>query len=246
MIKSLILAYQFLTRLPINIMIDFNDENLSKATMFFPLVGITLGGLIYVVYYLFSFINIDVASIMTVVALIVYTGGLHLDGLSDTFDGFFSNKSREEILEIMRDSRIGAFGVISLIVILLLKYVLISNIPSEYIGPVLIFSLGNSRTAQVYEMCFKENARSEGIGYMFNTSGGKRYAGIGISIYLIFLAIYNYRFLFVFLLNFLVAEYIYKYSYKKIQGHTGDVLGATAEIGEVISLLGFLGLIAWI
>lgn len=131
MIKGLILTIQFLTRLPINIPVDFNDENIRKSTFFFPFVGILLGAIASLPYILFGKENMEIASLLIVILMIFLTGGLHLDGLSDTVDGFFSNKKKKDVLEIMKDSRIGAFGVLSLIILVLFKYVLISNF---YIG----------------------------------------------------------------------------------------------------------------
>ena len=107
MIKGFILAIQFLTRIPINIPVDFNRENLSKTTFFYPLTGMIIGGIAGLVYYLASYINKDIASFLAVTTIIIVTGGLHLDGLGDTFDGFLSARDRERILDIMKDSRIG-------------------------------------------------------------------------------------------------------------------------------------------
>lgn len=245
MIKAMILAVQFLTRLPVNIGVDWNRENLRKSTFYFPFVGLLIGLIAYGVNYLFSYINQDVAAVFTVLALIVVTGGLHLDGLSDTCDGFFSNKDRETILDIMQDSRVGAFGVIGLIIVLLLKYVLIKNLgDGSFI--FLVFSLGNSRAVQVFNLAFKKPARESGIGYMFRTSKPDQMALMGIVLYIILISYVDYRILIPLAVNFLFMELLSHYSMKKIGGLTGDVLGTMAELGEVVSLITFLGVSQWI
>ena len=245
MIKAFILAIQFLTRIPINIPIDFNKENLRKSILFFPLVGAILGGLSGIIYYLFTFINIELAALATVIGMIVLTGGLHLDGLADTFDGFMSNTEREKTLEIMKDSRVGAFGVIALILNILTKYVLISNITSN-VPIILILSLGNSRLVLGHKMSYKKIARPGGLGDMFHTSNPKKYFIMSGIIYIAILSLINTIYLIPLLGTMIMSEIITLITYKKIDGFTGDVFGATIEIGEIVSLIIFMEVIKWI
>ena len=245
MIKSFILSIQFLTRIPINIPIDFNEENLRRSTFFFPLVGMILGGLSGIVYYLFSFLNVELAALATVISMIVLTGGLHLDGLADTFDGFMSNTDKEKTLEIMKDSRVGAFGVIALILNILTKYILISNILTNVpIG--LILSLGNSRLVLGHKMAYKKNARPGGLGHMFSSSNPKKYVILSGIIYTGIIILINPIYLLSLVGTIIMGEIITWVTYKKIDGFTGDVLGATAEIGEIISLIIFMEVLRWI
>ena len=245
MIKSFILSLQFLTRIPINIPIDFNRENLRRSTFFFPLVGLILGGLSGLIYYLFSFVNPELAALITVISMIVLTGGLHLDGLADTFDGFMSNTDREKTLEIMKDSRVGAFGVIALILNILTKYVLISNITSN-IPIILILSLGNSRLVLGHKMAYKKIARLGGLGDIFNKSNPKKYVIVSGIIYIGILALINPIYLLPLLGTIIMGEIISFITYRKIGGFTGDVFGATIEIGEIVSLIIFMEVIKWI
>ena len=245
MIKGLILSIQFLTRIPINIAIDFNEENLARSTFFFPLVGAILGGIGGLTYYLFSYINKDLASFLVVVALIIGTGGLHLDGLGDTFDGFFSNRNKERILEIMKDSRTGTFGVIAIVLDILFKYILISNFQG-HVPLILILSLSNSRLMVCHKMACKEVARPGGLGDMFHSSGPKKFAIVGGIVYVSIIAFLNPIFLIPLVFTFIIGEVISHISYKKIGGFTGDVYGAAIEIGEIASLLAFMGVLKWI
>ena len=175
MIRSLILMFQFMTRLPIPIEIEMDKETISKGILFLPLVGMVVGAISWIVYYLLSFINTDVASLGAVIANVAATGGLHIDGLSDTCDGFFSARSRERILEIMKDSRVGTFGVIAIVMTLLAKYTLISNLPQDMIFSALILASGASRFAASFLITFGKSARPGGLGDMFSSSSSKAY-----------------------------------------------------------------------
>lgn len=245
MIKGLIVALQFLTRLPVNIAVDFNDENIKKSTFYFPFVGLLLGFLAVFPYYFLSPLSNQIASFITVVMIIVLTGGLHLDGLSDTADGFFSNRDRERVLEIMKDSRIGAFGVLSLILIILFKYVLISNIGVK-LPVALVFSMGNSRLVALLQIAFKKVARPGGLGDMVKKSGPKLYIISSLILYVGMVVFINPSYLIPLLISLFLGEMISSYSYKKIGGFTGDVYGATIELCEAVSLLGFWGVLQWI
>lgn len=245
MMKSFILAIQFLTRIPINIPIDFNKENLRRSLFFFPLVGVILGGLSGIIYYLFSFINLELAALATVISMIVLTGGLHLDGLADTFDGFFSNTNKEKTLEIMKDSRVGAFGVIALILNILTKYVLISNITTN-IPVILMLSLGNGRLVLAHKMGYKKIGRPGGLGDMFNKSNPKKYVIVSGLIYMAILGLINPLYFIPLLGTIIIGEIITLITYKKIDGFTGDVYGATIEIGEIVSMIIFMEVIKWI
>ncbi len=219
----------------------------KKTVFYFPFIGMLIGGIGGLVHYIFSYINSDLGgAIMTVIILIVLTGGLHLDGLTDTFDGFFSYREKEKVLEIMRDSRIGAFGTIGLILDILLKYIIIVNLEGNIPPLILALSYGNSRLVVAYLMSSKRNSRKDGIGHMFSQSKPKRYSLLGGLLYIIIIIIINPLYLIPLIVNFILGEIMTKISYKKIDGFTGDVYGATIELGEILSLIIFLGGVKWI
>lgn len=240
MIDGLLLAFQFLTRIPINKNIDFNNKNLSRSIYFFPLVGIVIGLISSLIYIVFSKISIEIGSFFTMLSILILTGGLHIDGLADTFDGFFSNRDREKTLEIMSDSRIGAFGVIGIVVNILLKYILIKNISTD-IPIVLALSLGNSRLIVSYVMAFKKSAKSTGLGNMFKESKPYKQFIISAIIYILIIIFINPLYLIPLLINYLLSIYITYISMKKIDGYTGDIYGLLIELGDSISLISFLG-----
>ena len=147
---SLLLAIQFLTVIPLKIR-DVNERKLADALIYFPLAGLLIGlilaGLSTALFSL-HFYEFTVAVVL-VVALAAITGGMHLDGLSDTFDALAGGKDKEKRLEIMRDSHAGAMGVISIVCVLLLKAALIFSLrPQDYL-PALILMCILSRWSMV-------------------------------------------------------------------------------------------------
>lgn len=244
MIRGLILSLQFFTRIPINISVDFSEKNIRYSIFFMPLVGFVVGGLGGLIYYLLVPYNKLIASFLALLATIILTGGLHIDGLSDTFDGFLSNRDREETLEIMKDSRIGAFGVLSIVLLLIFKLILIISIENMLLAMTLSFA--NSRLVLGLIISYKRVAKFNGLGSLFHNSKPKKLITISAVVYLIAVISLDIKYTIPLIVNFIIAEYISCISYKKIGGLTGDVYGAIIEIGDTISLLSFWSVIAWI
>lgn len=245
MIKGFIVAMQFLTRLPINISIDFNEENIGRATFFFPYVGMILGLISYIPYHILGNYYKNLASFLIVFLMIVLTGGLHLDGLSDMVDGFLANRDKDETMKIMHDSRIGAFGVLSLILIILFKYITISSFESNLCLAVVL-SMGNARFVSLIQIYFKKMARPGGLGDMIHSSYNKKYIISSLLSYILLNLILNKIYLIPLIISVLLGEIISKITYRKLGGFTGDGYGAVIEVTEAISLLSFLGVLKWI
>lgn len=246
MLSALILAFQFLTRIPININVDYNEENISKSHLFYPFVGMVIGIISGGVYFVFSFIIKDIASFFAVVSLILVTGGLHMDGLSDTCDGFFSARDREKILEIMKDSRVGSFGAIGLILDILLKYILISNL-NKNVPLILMISCANSRLMILMLVSFGKAARKEGMAVLEMKANKRKYFIITAAAYVLFITIaFSPYCIIPLVFSFLASLFLIKKSYRIIGGLTGDVYGACNEISEIVSLAAFMGVCKWI
>lgn len=243
MISGLLLSFQFFTRIPVNKAIELDKKNIRNAIFFLPFVGALIGLIAAIIYYILSPYSNLIAGLFSISSMIIITGGLHIDGLSDTFDGFMANKDRERTFEIMKDSRVGAFGVLSIILLILFKYVFIISFNNGFF-PILL-SLINSRVVLSYIISYKKVAKTEGLGYLFNGSNPKVFSILTLLIYVVVLAITNTWYLFPLALTIATAEIICKISYKKIGGLTGDVYGSIVEIGEVLSLLGFWSVVIW-
>lgn len=245
MLSALILAFQFLTRIPININVDYNDLNISKSHLFYPFVGLVIGIISGGVYFAFSFISKDIASFFAVVSLVLITGGLHMDGLSDTCDGFFSARDREKILEIMKDSRVGSFGAIGLILDILLKYILISNL-TKNIPLTLMISCANSRLMILMLISFGKPARRDGMAVLEMKANKIKYFIITAIAYVLFITlVFSPYYIIPLVFSFLASLLLVKKSYKIIGGLTGDVYGACNEISEIVSLAAFVGVYRW-
>src|SRR6266487_5062152 len=139
MIRSLFIAVQFLTRLPVPRVLDSSESELGKAAAFFPLVGVMVGGGTALVFALLQRVLPVPASVLCALIFAAFiTNGFHEDGLADTFDGFGGGWTRDRVLEIMRDSRIGSYGTLALIFLVMGKFNFLSALPQGQIWRWLI------------------------------------------------------------------------------------------------------------
>src|SRR5512137_125405 len=121
--KSFLAAIQFLTVIPFPKDYMPREEDLGRSVPFYPIVGLLIGIMAATLGYLMEAVLPPLPAYATIlIFLLAISGGLHMDGLADTADGFFSARPRDRILEIMRDSRIGVMGVIAVVCIVLLKF----------------------------------------------------------------------------------------------------------------------------
>lgn len=242
--KGFILALQFLTRFPIPISIDFNSKNLKSSLFFFPivsgLIGLCLGG----VHYLLSPIDMGVAALISSLLWIFFNGGLHMDGLADMLDGFLANKDRKATLEIMKDSRVGTFGVIALIFVILSKFVLLNSI--QVISPITMgVILLSARMGVLHSIAFFPSARSNGLGRIFQEGKPQSMVLILSIIFAFLIPLLDFKLIIVYIFGILNGYAISFWSVKKIGGVTGDIFGAIMEIGEVVTLITFWGVGTW-
>lgn len=242
MIKGIILAFQFLTRIPMPFSIEFNDKNIRSALNFFGLVGFVLGLIYYCFYSFLGGIDKLVASILVLTMMVVLTGGLHLDGLSDMFDGFLSGRDKDKILKIMKDSRIGAFGVISIVILLLFKFVFIYKLVDAI---SLIFITINARLCVYILILFGKSPLNNGLGLAFQKNISKKTIFISTIIYSIIIYFLNDINFYVFILTLISPLLLLNVSNKKIGGVNGDINGACVEISEVFGLILYWGFNIW-
>ena len=163
------IALQFLTRLKIVNQTEWSVEDFGKSVVAFPYVGLIIGLILALLYGILSpFIPLVPLMLIIVVAEFLITGGLHADGLMDTSDGLFSGRERERKLEIMKDSRIGSFGVVAFVFVILLKWQLLTAIPTaEFIPMALIMMPLMSRWSLVLSIRSYPYAREQGMGAAF-------------------------------------------------------------------------------
>ena len=163
------IALQFLTRLKIVNQTEWSVEDFGKSVVAFPYVGLIIGLILALFYGILSpFIPLVPLMLILVIAEFLITGGLHADGLMDTSDGLFSGRERDRKLEIMKDSRIGSFGVVAFVFVTLLKWQLLTAIPTaEFIPMALIMMPLMSRWSLVLSIRSYPYAREQGMGAAF-------------------------------------------------------------------------------
>jgi len=237
--KRFFIALQFLTSLPIKIKTQIPDKELAKSMAYFPLIGFLMGLTLALAYNMFNLIFPHPINCALILILnIILTGGLHIDGFIDTFDGIASRGDKKEILRIMREGRPGAIGVSAAILLFLLKYSLLVSLPKEMIGASLVAMMTLSRWALVVSSGLYPYAREgEGLGKKFvqGLSLKEGFISTAVTLLIAFL-IFKLRIFILVPIVFCALAGFNFYLYKKIGGITGDTLGALNEIVEVLTL----------
>lgn len=242
MIRSFLAALQFLSILPIRT--QFETVEIGRSTPFFPIVGLLIGGTVAVLdHFLFNaYFPPAVSSVLSVAALAAVSGGLHLDGLADTADGFLSSRPKERILEIMRDSRIGTMGAIALIAILGLKVAALASALDPLRWRALVLAPLAGRCMLVVAMSRAPYARpGGGLAGVFLENRKVWHVLCALIILTgTAYALTNWRGLLIAAGCVVVATTFSAYSRRKIGGITGDTLGAVCEIVETFVLVAAL------
>lgn len=238
--KRFLIALQFLTIFTLKKDLKVTDEDLAASTTYFPLVGLTLGITLVIAQSLFSSILPQaVVNGLLIALLIICTGALHLDGFADTADGIAGGTDRGDILRIMRDSQIGSFGVVGLIILLLTKYLALNELSESLRNRVLLLMPSLSRWTMAEMAYFSKYARkSEGLGQPFVDLIRKREVLIsGIIILIISSILMAYKGMLILAAIAMWTFIASKYFDRKLGGVTGDILGAINELNEVMILL---------
>jgi adenosylcobinamide-GDP ribazoletransferase len=232
-------ALLFLTVLPLTAPAGSSRE-LARSLAYFPLIGLGLGLLLAVANYVLGiFFPPTVCTLLVLLLLIFATGALHLDGVADTADGMYGIRDRATRLRIMKDSRVGAMGVVALLCLLLLKVVTLTAIPPAVQWPVLIALPVVGRWMMVALAVLSPYARSEGgTGSVFVEGVGRRELGIATlilaAVLIGFFRLWGLTLLAALILVVIVLERYFK---ARLGGVTGDILGAVCEWSEALFLL---------
>ncbi len=253
MLSAFVEAVRFLTLIPLPFVPAKTDEDyervVARATLWFPMVGLLIGGLGCLAGWMAEqFWGAAVRTVLIVVALGLITSGLHLDGLSDTFDGLMSWRPRERKLEIMKDSRIGAMGALALIAVLALKMAFIAAAGEGWPRAVAL-STTLGRWADVYGIFFFPPAREGGLGRRFQSFARRRDFAFATAHAIAILLVVSsigigpqdwplawLRAGIAMGLVLLVTHLLAMRWTHVLGGLTGDTYGALCEIGEVVAL----------
>lgn len=257
-IHILFTALMFYTRIPCPKNIDHNPDYLNKASRYFPLIGWIVGAAAFSVFCLFNYlIGPEIAIILSMVASILVTGAFHEDGFADVCDGFGGGWTKEKILLIMKDSAIGAYGAIGVVLLLLLKFQTLSSIvshsnslniePNILLFLVFVSAHALSRLAAISIVFTHEYSREDATSkskpiaqnYTWREVVGSLFFGV---MPLFVLGYFQWQFLFVLVPVFLTRFFLARYFQKWIDGYTGDCLGATQQVCEVIFYISIIAL----
>ena len=230
-------AIQFLTLLPVKR--NFSAEQVGRSSLFFPLVGLLIGLILAGLNWGLSFLlPAAVVNVLLVFMLAVLSGGLHLDGLADTLDSMAGHRTPDERLSIMKDSRIGGFGAIGLVFVILVEYVTLNNLPGSIKLPVLILAPVISRWTMVNAIYFYPYARPSGLGKAYKEAVKVHHFILATLISLALSAVLvRWAGLIIMAGAWLTATLMAWYFKNRLRGLTGDTYGAINEITFVVILI---------
>ncbi len=253
-IKIFFTALMFYTRIPCPKNIDHHPDYINKATRYFPLIGWIVGTISFLFYWLSTFLfDTNISILISLVAGVLTTGAFHEDGLADVFDGFGGGWTKEKILDIMKDSRVGAYGAIAIVFLLLLKYIGLNNLvaTTQFTNfQILILFISYHSLARlaainiVFTSTYSRDDETSKVKPIAKAHSYKEIVGayfFGL-LPLVFLAYFHIEFLVVLLPLFLLYFFARRYFIKWIGGYTGDCLGAVEQMAELIIILTFVAL----
>lgn len=248
--KIFLTGILFFTRIPCPKWVDHSEEYLNEASRYLPLIGLIIGGLSGLVFFLSSqILNPSISIIISMISSVLLTGAFHEDGLADMCDGFGGGWTREKILEIMKDSRIGTFGFIGLLSVLSLKFISLNQLNPKIILIALFAGNSISRWFAISLLYTHSYARADQISKSSSFSKpitiySLVYAGFWALIPFLFFQSWKYLIILPFLV--LIRIYLGRMFKKWIGGFTGDCLGGVQQIIEAAFYLGMLILIKFI
>jgi adenosylcobinamide-GDP ribazoletransferase len=232
---EIMVAFQFLTRIPMPF-IEIEPDSLSRAIKFFPLVGLVIGsGAVLLQKLLMSHLSRPLVAFLVLTYLVLITGCFHEDGLADTADGFGGGWTKDQILMILKDSRIGSYGATALVLSLLARYLLLALLPVEHFAAYVISAHVLCRWGALPLSYFLPPASDQ-------NSQGARIARLTSLSSLIFGSIFSFAIvifalrwlaiapLLITTLTIILSGWFY---FRKISGITGDCFGATNQLTEI-------------
>lgn len=257
-LRLFFVALQFFTRVPIPRWVGFEPAWLHSSARYFPLVGACVGlvgagahGLAYLAF------GPAVAAVLGIAATVLLTGAFHEDGFADTCDGLGGAVSRERSLEIMKDSRIGAYGAVGLALMLGLKAATVASLPMLSAMAALLFAHTASRAAAVVVMGAlpyagdAEHAKAKPIAHQVR-AGEVAIACASVLLLAVLLPCLPGQWSVGWptlaaasIAAALMATWCARWLKRRLGGVTGDTLGATQQLVEVAMLLAWLGAVRW-
>ena len=251
--RLLLVAVQFLTRLPVPQFANYNPQWLHQSSRHFPGVGLLVGMLCAGVFWLGSILFTPlVAGVISTAFGIKLTGAFHEDGLADSCDGLGGGLTRERTLEIMKDSRLGTYGVLGLVSALLIKISLLASMPLSVAIVALIIGHTASRLLCISLLALLpyggeiEHAKAKPMAQQLTPFQGLLSSAwlllAGVLVVLLFPATVQqigiWQWLLALLLGIVATDYMRRLLHRRLEGYTGDGLGATQQLSEIAIYIG--------
>ncbi len=240
--RTLLVAIQFLTRVPITVE-GVTERDVGRSAVFFPVVGALVGGALLGAYLLLALLLPPVvARMVTLLIWIMLAGAFHLDGLADTVDGLYGGKDREDALRIMKDPHVGAMGVIAIVSTLLVKAAALASLPEDVFRGAIVVTPVLGHAAMVLALALPY-ARPAGLGKAFAEHRSTldvpfaSVATLGAAF-----GLFKFAGLAALGVGLLCATVLVGMAWRKIRGVTGDVCGAVNELTETAALVSLTGL----
>lgn len=232
-------AIGFLTIFPLPAFCRQAEDDLPRSVPFFPLLGFLIGGVVAgCAHFSSAHLPPAVATVAYVILLAIIHGGLHVDGLADTGDGFFSHRKTERILEIMRDTRIGTYGCLTVLSVFALKIAGLASIPLSLWSSALFLAPLAGRCSMVLMLVILPSARPDGMGVLFKR--GRSFWEVLWALSVLLLAAWlllHWQGLVAVGAVLALNVAFMALCQQKIKGFTGDTVGALSELSEMAILV---------
>lgn len=241
-------AVRFFTRLPVPAWVGHSQEALDRAARYFPLVGILVGALGGLTFLLAALaLPVSIALLFSMAATLLVTGAFHEDGLSDMVDGFGGGWSKEQVLTIMKDSRVGSYGVVAIVLVLLGKFLALFALPAAALPAALVAGHAVSRGCATVLLKSLDYVREDQLAkakpLATRMGAGELamalcFALAGVALLALYLPPANLAM--ALLLAAVCTLWLGRLMRRRLGGYTGDCLGATQQGSELAFYLGLL------
>jgi len=236
MLRPFFIAVQFLTRCPVPAQYDISSLDLGRSVLYYPVVGLCIGSLLYLSQYLLSGVDAILQSALLLVIWVMVTGALHLDGLADSADAWLGGYgSREKTLHIMKDPQCGPMGVVVVVLVLLIKYASLVVVIEHDLPVYLIVAPFVARALIIWLFLTTAYVRADGIGAQHAMYIPRTQAKIIVAVCAAGFALSQGI---VVLLMIVIFAYALRHLMRvRLGGTTGDTAGALIEITEALALV---------
>ena len=235
-LKPFLLAVSLLTRLPVTAITQVRDADIGQSALYYPLVGLLIGLLLFLSILLFSHADAMPLAAMMIMQWAMITGGLHLDGLADSADGWLGGAgSRDKTLQIMKDPLVGSAGVVAIVCVLLVKFAALGALLQQKMGYLVIFTPVLARSMVLLLFLTTPYVSDHGMASKITKHLPRKQAAWVVAFCLLAGLIIAFWGMLFMLAGFWLLR---RLMLKRLGGCTGDTTGATVEISEMLILLG--------